>query len=331
MNRKRYFELDRMNVLYCLIVVFIHVFGIYTSRLTHTAQQVVFAAFMKNCAFVVQGFMFLSAAKYSLIYKDKKIKYIKFIWSRIKKVVIPYVICVAVYYVVYCFLGYVAEPSLSELGMYIFNGTLSAQFYFVIAILQFYVLLPLWIWVSKKVDSALLVGASFVIYGIWLYNFAGICLFFDRVFITYLPFWAMGLAAGRHYTKFESKTKSNTIALLVFFALMYFVNGFAKNIVYINPVCLEAIHTLYCVSAILLTYVLCSLSHKKLSLVVGGINGLSFHIYLWHCLLLPFIDMGMNKISFSALWQEALFRAGAMYIIIISAALINGIINKRRK
>ena len=133
MSKKRYLELDRQNVLFCLIVVFIHAFGTLAGKLDTSGYWYILSrAVLKNCAFVVQGFMFLSAAKYTAVYSGKKLGYGKFILGRIKKVIIPYILCTTVYYTVFIYLGIVDKFSFRELVWYILRGDLSAQFYFII-------------------------------------------------------------------------------------------------------------------------------------------------------------------------------------------------------
>ncbi len=331
-ERKRNFELDRMNVLYCLIVVFIHVFGIYTMKLTQGSRlQMLSSVFMKNCAFVVQGFMFLSAYKYSMIYKNKKINYKRFLWSRIKKVAVPYIVSVCVYYVVYYKIAYVPVLDVKELLWYILRGDLAAHFYFVPAILQFYLLMPLWIWLSKKLNPMLLVLGGTLIFLLWLYYFAGICVFFDRIFLSYLPFWAAGLAAGRNDGVFRKKVISCGWLIAAVYIILYVFNGFAREAQLFSPVGLEIVHTLYCFGAILLTYLIFSKDERGLSLVAGGINSLSFEIYLWHCLLLPFADKLLAYLSLPMLWQEAAVRALSVYSVIFAVGLIRGLLIKYKK
>ena len=332
MQHKRYYELDRLNVLYCLIVVFIHAFGIYTARLTQgSTTQLICTAFMKNCAFVVQGFMFLSAAKYSLIYSDKKINYLKFIKGRFKRVILPYIICVCAYYLVFVVIDYVQNPGVVPLVRYILDGTLSAQFYFVIAIVQFYVSLPLWLWLYKRVNGVLLTGIAVAVWALWLHFFAGICVFFDRIFLTYIPFWAAGLAVGRKYTGFKNKITSHTGVVVFIFLVFYGANAIVRHFLELSPNMLEVLHTAYCFSAIMVTYALFSKDKRSLSPLIKGMNELSFDIYLWHCLLLVFIDRFLAEISFTMLWHEALLRSLAVYSVIFVVSFIKGITMKRRK
>ncbi len=326
MDKKRYFEFDRLNVLYCLIVVFIHVFGVYSARLAEgSIHQAVFSAFMKNCAFVVQGFMFLSSVKYSVIYKDKPLNYLRFIYGRIKKIILPYIFCVCVYYMVYLKIGYVGKFSIPHLIGYIFDGTLSAQFYFVIAVLQFYLLMPVWIFLLKKVNTLWIIGSGFLIYGIWLSAFYGKLEFFDRIFVSYLPFWVMGIAFGKNYPKFRAFMLQKKAWIIALFVLMYISNGLLKYIIPSHFIYLEAFHSLYAISAVLMTYSLSA--SKELGTLFGGVNNLSFDIYLWHCLALPFIDKLVLSFKLHLLFGEAALRGIIMY----TAIFLVSFIYKRRR
>ncbi len=336
MAKKRYLELDRQNVLFCLIVVFIHAFGVLAARLNPSGYPyIVSAAVLKNCAFVVQGFMFLSAVKYTQIYKDRKLHYGKFLFSRIKKVIIPYVLCTFVYYAVFIYRGVLEAFNIRELGGYILRGDLSAQFYFVIAIVQFYVLMPLWIFLAKKVSGWIITALGLAAYGLWIYFAFGYTVYYDRIFLSYIPFWLFGVAAGKNYDSFRKVISANIGKIGILYVILFCANGFLGQVFVIHPCILEVLHTAYSFAAILLSYGLFVDDGVGQNVLTSGINRLSYEIYLWHCLVLSFIDVLINKMELPRISHQALVRVGGIYLVIFAASLVMGLLlkikNKKRK
>ena len=332
MSKKRYLELDRQNVLFCLIVVFIHAFGTIGAKLNSSSYWYILSqAVLKNCAFVVQGFMFLSAAKYVAVYKDRKLDFPRFLIGRIKKVIIPYILCTLVYYGVFLRFGIIQKADYNELAGYILRGDLSAQFYFIIAIVQFYLLMPLWIFISKKLPEWIIIGGGLVIYILWVGLAFGYTVYYDRIFLSYLPFWTFGLAFGKSYDKFKGFITGHLGITGILYVLLFCINGFAGQVFTLSPYLLEAIHTIYAFGAILLSYGIFLNGRGYAGVLTSGINKLSFEIYLWHCLALKAIDWFINKMSLPRISQEAIVRVGGIYLIIFAVSLFTGLMIKIKK
>ncbi len=332
MSKKRYLEFDWQNVLFCLLVVFIHSYGTIATKLDPESYwHVISRGVLKNCAFVVQGFIFLSAAKYTAVYKDREFCFGKFFFGRIKKVIIPYILCTCVYYAVYLRFNIVDRADCNELIGYILRGDLSAHFYFIIAIVQFYLLMPLWIVVSRKLPSWSILSGGLVIYALWVGMAFGRAVFYDRVFLSYLPFWAFGTAFGKNYEKYKSFILCHLWKIGILYALLFCVNGFLGQAVLLNAYLLEAIHTVYALGAIIITFGLFSGVKGMGGMIVSGINKLSFEIYLWHCLVLTIIDLCIRKMLLPRISQEIIVRVGGIYLLIFAASFIAGLLLKIKK
>lgn len=328
MVKKHYYELDRLNVLLCLIVVFIHAFGGVAVRLDQNSFiHMLSASALRNCAFVVQGFIFLSALKYSMAADRGKFRYGAFLIKRIRRVLLPYIICVTVYYICFCSLDYFEDGfSMPVLLRYIYDGTLSAHFYFVIAIMQFYLLMPLWIGAVRRLPAPVIVLSGIIIYCIWVIRFAGKTEFFDRIFLSYIAFWMAGLAAGKNYDKFTNTIRKKISVIVFAFILLAIIDGSVFYIMkdtLLMAYCFEIIHMLYAFSAILFAIAICMFSDKKPSFLTGAVNGLSYEIYLWHCLVLTYIDRFIDNISLAFIRDVVAVRVGGIYIIIFTFCLVH--------
>lgn len=155
-------ELSFLNVLFCLLVIFIHVAAEPASRLDRmSAEYAIVLIPWRLSAFVVQGFIFLSGLKMFLHESGKG--YFSYIGARLKSVALPYFVCVLCYYAYFQYKGGYFEPNLRELAAYILNGTLVSHLYFVVVIMQFYLLKPLWKRFTASVPPLLGITASLIV------------------------------------------------------------------------------------------------------------------------------------------------------------------------
>lgn len=292
MEKRR--EIDRVNVTLCILVMLIHILSKAVSALDRRSLQ--FAAVFvpsRLSSFVVQGFIFLSAAKYFMKYCDGGFNYGSFLKSRIKTVVLPYVLWNVIYYLALIPLGYfIFNPA--ELAGYILKGNMISHFYFVVVIVQFYLLMPFWLWLVKRADARIMIPMSLVImiaFGQyiapgWRYN--------DRIFLKYIFYWICGCYAGANYKAFAEGLKKYFRAILCIFvaiavtdAALTLIN--ASGIRYIGG--LENIHIAYCTAAIMCTFGIFLWKSKKTDIgLFNVINRQSYNIYLSHCLFLYYAD-----------------------------------------
>lgn len=320
-------EISFMNTIFCLLVIFIHTASAPVVHLSKNSPEwlAVFVPWRMS-AFVVQGFIFLSGMKMFLKFgTEEKFNYKKYYLSRFKKIIIPYIISVCIFYVYFLHHNYFVF-SIKDLCGYVLNGTLVSHFYFVIIIVQFYLLRPIWYKMLVKIPAAaaILAALAVTVFGV-LYQKQVISAltgndfaFNDRVFTTYIIYWVMGCYAGANYNKFKkmiSDRKVRTSVLFcfagiceIFFSYMQF-SGKA-NIPY-----LEVIHIFYCINAVMFCYV-CAVSGGKnimRKFVFKEINKCSYYIYLIHPL---FIFIADDKINALGLRQGTamLIRSAAVYI-----------------
>lgn len=150
--RTRRAEISLCNILFCLLVVWIHVSSAPVSTLEPASWQYAIVYFpWKLAAFVVQGFLFLSAVKLFLR-PQEAFSYRRFWRSRLCRIVLPYLVWVCIYYVYFVARGYFPFR-VGDLLRYMVVGDLSAHFYFIVILVQFYLLMPLWRVMVRQVDG----------------------------------------------------------------------------------------------------------------------------------------------------------------------------------
>ena len=306
-------EIDFANVVLCLLVMLIHILSKEVSALDRTSVQ--FAAVFipsRLASFVVQGFIFLSAVKYFMRYRDGGLKYGKFLRTRFKTIVVPYVIWNIIYYFSLMPFGYFIfnPPALLK---YILVGDMISHFYFVVIIVQFYVLMPLWVWLVKKISGKILIPLSLAIMVVFSRYFAPQILYEDRIFIKYIFYWICGCFAGKYYNEFLRHLRNCRHWIYAFFIFIAASDGFLtwadKSGIIAVPY-LEDIHIIYCTAAILFVF---TVSLWKIEQIVDNrffsmINRQSYNIYLSHCLFLYFADGFASRYMEAGQGELLLFR-----------------------
>ena len=317
MNKKT--EINTLNTLFFLLVVFIHVSSEPIKRLDR--QSVEFGIMMvlwHLTSFVMQGFVFLSGLKIFLNTKSS-FSYPQFIWRRFYKTYLPFVIWTLAYFIYFWLRGYY-ELSLARLGKYLWLGNIVSPFYFIVVIMQFYLLMPLWRLIVEKVRPAVGILSALVI--MVLMKQARI-QYNDRIFTTYLLFWIMGCYAGRRYDDFKAiLSKRAGIALIctaigsAAFDCYFKYRSMTSNL---SIPFQENLHLLYSVATILaLTYIF---SNRNF-FVLQKISYMGFTVFLSHVLFMNIINermdfYGLSKIS---------LRFGLRVVFVYSLSLLTGFI-----
>jgi len=334
MNKKN--EITLMNVLFCLIVIFIHVSSAPISLLNKQSLQ--FAAVFipwRLSSFVVYGFILLSGVKLFLK-KEDKINYKKYYSTRFTHIVLPYILWVVVYYIYFCQHHYF-EFHIVDLIKYILIGNLSSHFYFVIAIIQFYLLVPVWRAWFRRFHPMLTIVISLLITSLFGQFLPKMILVFfpnfnfvhnDKLFTSYLVYWTIGCFIGLYYDTFKTILKENRSLVSVFFVFSTVLNiSFSylnmtgkKNIPF-----LETIQMMYVLSTIIFIYMVAVKLAEKTKLtelkLIQLIDSSSYLIYLSHVLVLIVVNEYLLKFEITGIAISYLFRIFFVYTITVSACV----------
>ena len=330
-------EISALTVLLCMLVIFIHVSSSPVTTLEKdTWQYAVVLIPWRLSAFVVQGFVFLSGVKLFLNNKSG-FSYKKFYLSRITMIIVPYIIWNIIYYLYFINNGYY-EYSFGALAVYILNGSLVSPFYFIVIIVQFYALMPIWRLMVKRINPVILLALCSVITIIfgqffgdiinvinpdWDFNYT------DRVFITYLLYWVAGCYAGENYEKFLDIIKKYRYFIIISFLVIMVIEApmsylSFSGIIHISS--LEYVHYLYCIIAVLFFFSLFAFFYENRTMenkVIKAINESSYEIYLIHCLFIYIINNIMIHWGMSGIAETYLIRIIFVYVssIIVSILL----------
>ncbi len=325
---KRKHELSLMNVILCLLVIFIHASSTAVTVADKTSwEYALLLPAWRLAACAVPGFIFLSALKFALGAEKEGFSYKKYVLGRIKRVWLPYAIAVLVYFAYFVLLNYM-EPSVPELVKLLFDGNMCGHFYFVIAIMQFYILAPLWRAILKKLSEPAYAVIALVaalplgmIFGQYLTDFisiffkGGLFPYADRVFSTYIFWWMAGLVVGRHYEYVKNAIIMAWRGITVLFLFAAVMSGGLSLLHFSGRAYiywLETVHVFYIVCAVLFLFTLCvrladvPIMSAKL---ICAVDRSSYSIYLWHPLFLYFAKalLGSKAVPLSVTFGTHLF------------------------
>lgn len=327
---KRKNEISLLNIIFCLLVIFIHIASAPIAGLSKESWQYgVFFVPWRLSSFVVQGFIFLSGLKMFL--KTDNESYKKYYITRFNKVVVPYIFAVVLFYGYFLNRGYFGFNAKELLGHVLF-GDLVAHFYFVIAIVQFYLLKPLWKLVTEKVSPKIAIPVSVVLMILSKYIFADF-VNNDRLFTTYLAYWIMGCYAGKYYDTFLESIKKNKKAYITAFFVVAIIEAVVsyRQFVYGGMVCLEELHIFYSISAILFTLCIAlkfgdGIMKRK---TFVRIDNASYYIYLIHPLIIFVVNENLIKWGITDIGAGFVMRGVVTYFV--SIALSVAYMEKKRK
>lgn len=296
-------ELSLMNILLCLFVLFIHISGsTMISFLPGSIGHLAFFIPWWIASVAVYGFIFLSGLKLCLNI-EKPFRLGTFYWKRAKAILFPYMIWVLIYYIV-AIIQSNTPFSFSALGNAVLTGDVTSHLYFIVIILQFYLLAPLWRWCVRTIHPAIALPIALCLTCIcWLrlnptlqaFNLPPF-LYSDRFFMTYLFFWLGGCYVGTHYQAFKKGIQAHpllcTIAFVIAAALDLYVGHTNTIGTRFLPLNTES-HLLFLMTAILFFYMLC-LKCRQLYEVKGIalLDRSSFAIYLSHILIMNLLAEG---------------------------------------
>lgn len=328
-----------MSIMLCLFVVFIHVSSEPMGNLSKDSWQYLSVMLpWRGVSFVVPGFIFLSGVKFSFKLNEK-MDYRAFYLKKLKYIVAPYVLWTVIYYVYYIHRGYF-EFSAKDLLRYIFDGTISGQMYFIIIIVQFYLLAPLWRLLVKRINMVVSLVIAFAI--TLLTQMLPLLTerelaFNDRMFTSYVIYWVIGLCAG-DYNQFSAKLKRAVPVLAVVSAVLLVIDLRLYRLASLGLLYawyLPGVHVCYCIAAplLMLGIIECIKPGRLYGTRLFQLaDRATFSVYLCHCLILYIADSYLDRFSIGGIGLRYAIRAMTVYITAFTFCIfwqkLKGIIKK---
>ncbi|MBQ7516106.1 MAG: acyltransferase [Schwartzia sp.] len=352
MTKPRLPAIEYIRGVSMLGVVGIHVGSQYLANPTPNVHLV--ALFEIATRFAVPIFFFISA--FGLIYHldmNAPFSYRDFLRRRARTVLVPYLVW-SVFYILHYTVLYRDTMLLhpTRFLYYLFFGFASYQLYFMVILLWFYLLMPLWIWALRRMTLPAMAGLLVfqIVFDYWssyLFNPYGLepkllrLLMVNRLnywVLHYVFIFLLGGWLAIHFREFRAFMEKRGKAIAAFFAgtlaailLQYYwllaVRGY-------TPV--EAINTahqlspagvLYTMAASLFFFTL--FTHPSfpgwLAAVLSFLGRHSYFVYLAHPLAITYLSRWMERRGFIMTGGRAL----AFYLAVVALTLLAAVLMRR--
>ena len=189
-------EISFFESILCFFVVMIHILSeSIDAYAPGTVPSIVLFSVSRLLTFAVPGFVISAGIKFAHKFEYTPFRYFDFVKGRILKIFVPYVFCAVLYYLYFAFRHQYYDFSFVGLIGTIFEGSIAAPFYFIIFIMQIYILSPIMLMFYKSFPSFFGVALAFVI------TFASMYLtkelpYSNRIFLNYFLYWTVGCYIG---------------------------------------------------------------------------------------------------------------------------------------
>jgi peptidoglycan/LPS O-acetylase OafA/YrhL len=292
----------------CLFVIFVHVAaGFIDADDTYGRFTRLMFVCRKLLSFSMTGFVFMSALKQTVKYESEPFHYGRFLLSRLRRVYARYIIWVVIYYAYFAWSAHYFPFDAVQLLTYILNGTLVAHFYFIIIIMQFYLLTPpLSLFARKAGPSlglavALIVTVASVHLG-RLYSSALTPMSADYFSPLYTVYWMLGVYCGQNLAVFERFTKRRAVPLIAAYCAVAAVHMTMSYRQFIGVSAYDAgeyMQILYRLSAIPAFFALLGTVAPRLGKTarraIDSLHALTFPVYLSHILVIQLAVRVINE------------------------------------
>lgn len=337
-------EVNIMVAIATVFVIFIHTsseaFWYYDKG---SLYSIIVYTFNKILSFAVPCFIFMSGFKLSHSKNILSIKdYLCFLKSRFIKIYIPYVL-VAILYIFYLSKHNYIDMNINQIIVSILRGDFSSPFYFIVVIMQFYIIFPLFQLIIKKKNSwfvliiAILISMYFKVVVLKSNIEGNILINFyknqsDRIFISYLAYFVFGSVFSINYEDVKKNIKPSLVIIFYMTAL-----SLHTYLCYINYLGIryykyaEVGHMIFCLISIVALWLFAykmdfKISDKGLQ-IFKKISAVSYYIYLIHVLIMYYVDdyitVHIEKVYIS-------FFVRSFLVIVISFILVF-LINSMKK
>lgn len=284
MSVRRY-ELDALRILACLAVIFIHSSAFVMNNPVHAFAPLTYVTLNRICSFAVPCFIFISGFSLHSRYGNESIPLKSYTLKRLYSIIIPYLIWSHIY-LLYNIISGAKSYTLLLYFQELILGKMAYPLYFIPIIIQFYILYIPLKWLSRNMGSVALTVGIFIIYLFYYVNYKSSFPYSDRFFLTYIPFFILGMNATKWKGVQAMKTWKQNLAILIGFTMLLFYG--ASNLLYYGfqqsaLLKIPLLWLLYSVSIILFLYILIGKSINYLNIQhIKILSSYTMTVYFFH-------------------------------------------------
>ena len=284
--RRKLSEISAYESVLCLFVIMIHVLSdsIAAYPLGSLSSGVSFII-SRIISFAVPAFIISSGIKFSHTYADESFSYFSFLKRRIVKIYIPYLIIASIYYLYFVFHRNYFPFAWSAFFRHLSLGTIAAPFYFIIIIIQFYIIAPLTYHFCRNITPIVGLILAAVITILSKYLLIGV-QYADRIFLGYFIYWIIGCYLGLNFDMNLDKLKRSKgvwVVLGLVLTALYSAVAYMEFIGWFTVFATEILKMAFAsVSSIMWLVIMPKYQHEGADIVSPA----TFYIYLIHCLVI---------------------------------------------
>lgn len=330
-KRDKLFELDYIRVIACFAVIIVHITATGVTGYIHgSLPHIIMLLINRSLKFTTPIFIFLSGVTSFYSYRKKEFKYFPFIVKRLEKVLVAYFLWCIIYYETYIRLGYFMR----DINFFIENvklGTMSYHLYFVIIIVQMYIVGPAFYKLLKNSNNKiiiLIVAAIITVLCAEYIRFENS----DRLFLKYMFFYMLGIYVTLEYDKYILWIGKNKVYISVGFVI---ISAIYTLVSFYDLKVITYIWFIFSIFAVFFVYYVGLIMKRSLSKIYSFIKLFgqsSYYIYLMHPLVLTLAIMYTNNNGILSITKRLIiYSATVIPITIISCLLFTVVKNKFNK
>jgi len=322
-------EIKYLRVIGSLAVILIHTSADPVTQLTEGSIHILFFTLInRTLQFAVPLFIFISGFVLYYNYQHKQeFGYYNFIKKRLSGILIPYCVWTLIYYGFFIMAGYYTfswEFFLRKLML----ADMVYHLYFVLLIVQFYILFGVFLNLFRRFDNNLLLGLILIV-NILFMKFIYF-RYVDRFFLQYVFFFAMGcyFAGNRLTVKNYIESQKGYLLLVYLLIVGYFANQFYQYQVLkmeIDGFTIKLTWLFFNIISILFVYgltVFYQTDNSTIRKIVNQIDMSSYNIYLMHPLILLVSQRFLKIIGYHSITGNFFINTLVIVITVIPFAIL---------
>lgn len=307
--KKQVNEAYILRAIACLAVIFVHISAIPLSTLLPDSLHMkIFSLLNRSAKFTTPTFIFISGLTLFYSYRDKKLDYIRFYKKRLTATILPYILWTFIYYQYFIYEEYHVF-SWDFLIEKLLWADMSYHLYFILTILQFYLLFGVFLYCFKKFNPNIVLAILLIIslFTVKYIRFE----YVDRFFARYVFFFGLGCYTAINLDTIREKLwkhkyliATGYIGISCYFGYQFYLDYALDQS--INNFTIELTWFAFCFIAIMFYYILAYYIAKRedsgIYRTLKMIGRASYYIYLSHPLVIFLsekwlTDLGMLSIT----------------------------------
>ncbi|AOY74834.1 hypothetical protein BJL90_02000 [Clostridium formicaceticum] len=329
MVKKQIREANVLRAIACLSVAMVHISAIpLTTLLRDSIHMKLFILLNRSVKFTTPTFIFLSGLTLFYGYKDKRFSYCSFLKKRLSTTLIPYMIWTLIYYRYYIHEKYYVF-SWEFLREKLLLADMTYHLYFILTILQFYLLFWVFLYIFKnfKPGLVLIILCMISLLAVKYVKFP----YADRFFARYVFFFGLGCYAAIDIDAIREKLirhryfigAAHAVSTCYYAYQFYEYHVLQKSI---DNFVMEITWSVFCFTAIMFYFVIAYYVGEKedgfLYKSAKKISKASFYIYLSHPLVIFLSEKMMTEAGLLSITRRFILTTMIVYGSVVPLAII---------